>query len=41
MAIDNLELSTAQPAVETTLNLSLTFDNYPEETTWEIVEVQL
>lgn len=38
MAIDNLELSTALPAVETTLNLSLTFDNYPEETTWEIVE---
>lgn len=38
MAIDNLELSNAQPAVETTLNLSLTFDNYPEETTWEIVE---
>lgn len=38
MAIDNLELSTAQAAVETTLNLSLTFDNYPEETTWEIVD---
>lgn len=38
MAIDNLELSTAQPAVETTLNLSLTFDNYPEETTWEIAD---
>jgi len=38
MAIDNLELATAQPPVETTLNLALTFDNYPEETTWEIVE---
>jgi len=38
MAVDNLELATAQPAVETTLNLALTFDNYPEETTWEIVE---
>jgi len=38
IAIDNLELSTAQPTVETTLNLALTFDNYPEETTWEIVD---
>jgi len=38
MAIDNLELSTSRPAVETTLNLSLIFDNYPEETTWEILE---
>jgi endonuclease I len=38
MAIDNLELSTAQPPAETTLNLSITFDNYPEETTWEIME---
>ncbi|WP_296619211.1 endonuclease [Marivirga sp.] len=38
MAIDKLELKNAQPPVETTLNLSLTFDNYPEETTWEIVE---
>ncbi|ADR22497.1 hypothetical protein MATR_36570 [Marivirga tractuosa] len=38
IAIDNLEVSTSQPVVESTLDLSLTFDNYPEETTWEIVE---
>jgi len=38
MAIDNLGLSTTAAPVETSLNLSITFDNYPEETTWEIVD---
>jgi hypothetical protein len=36
MAIDNVSLSTSAGGGSTAVNVSITFDNYPEETSWQI-----
>jgi Zn-dependent metalloprotease/chitodextrinase len=36
MTIDNINLSTVPPPACTDITLSITFDNYPEETSWTI-----
>ncbi len=36
MAVDAFNLSTQAPSTCTDITLSITFDNYPEETSWEI-----
>jgi hypothetical protein len=36
MAIDDVSMMAGAPAGPTTVTLSITFDNYPEETSWEI-----
>lgn len=38
IAVDNVSLTTAAPAPAcTNVNINITFDNYPEETSWEIL----
>ncbi|MEO9870545.1 S8 family serine peptidase [Ekhidna sp.] len=37
IAIDDLSVSAGGVVVPTTVNLTLTFDNYPEETSWQIL----
>lgn len=36
IAIDDVKLTTNSGSMDTTVSLSITFDNYPEETSWEI-----
>lgn len=37
IAIDDVALTTATASVCTNVNINMTFDNYPEETSWEIL----
>ena len=38
IAIDDVQLTTGATGGDTTVTLSLTFDNYPEETSWQILD---
>ncbi|EDP70931.1 putative surface protein [Flavobacteriales bacterium ALC-1] len=38
IAIDDIQLNTGSTGGDTTVTLSLTFDNYPEETSWQILD---
>jgi bacillolysin len=37
IAVDDVALTTATASVCTNVNINMTFDNYPEETSWEIL----
>ncbi|WP_264560080.1 M4 family metallopeptidase [Flavobacterium sp. N2270] len=37
IAVDDVSLTTASAPVCTNVNINMTFDNYPEETSWEIL----